>query len=123
MSYTIKFSSRSDKEYKNLEEKSHENENAKLIAKIMDSFDALESDEKFRLDIKIITREKKRPIYEVRIKTPINYRIFYSIKKETKEIWVLDMKEKKVPKFSAEYFRSLFRLQKSYLGIFYNYFF
>lgn len=123
MSYTVKLSNRSEKEYKNLEEKSHENENIKLLVKIMDSFDALESDEKFRLDIKTITREKKRPIYEIRIKTPVNYRIFYSIKKETKEIWVLDMKEKKVPKFSAEYFKGLFRLQKSYLGIFYNYFF
>jgi hypothetical protein len=102
----VKFSSRADHELKKL---NNELELRKELALV---FDKLENNQRETLDIKIISRNNKlRSIWEIRLKYPKEFRIFFSEKKEKDEIWILDLTPKKRNAFPGKYFAILEKIK------------
>lgn len=78
----------------------------KLLEEIFKSFEMLENELINELDIKNIKNNKL--LKEIRIKKPLNYRIFFVEEDNTYYI-VLDIIEKKVNKFSQKYFTNILK--------------
>ena len=85
----------------------------KLLTNIMFSIERLEKDETNLLDIKLIKGSKNKLLKEIRIKHPLNYRIFFTEIKNN--IHILDIREKKTDKFPQSYFDILLNMIKRIL--------
>lgn len=84
-----------------------------ILSQIFFSIQRLEDGNFELLDIKDIKGEKNKGIKEIRIKTPLNYRIFFIEIKD--EIHVLDIKPKKRDKFPQSYYDTLINMIKRIL--------
>ncbi|WP_187105774.1 type II toxin-antitoxin system RelE/ParE family toxin [Fusobacterium nucleatum] len=78
----------------------------KLGLKISESILLLENEKNYLLDIKSIKANKN--LYEIRIKSPLNYRIFY-YDNNGKLYIVLDIIEKKTNKLPQKYFDDILK--------------
>ncbi|MDR1835477.1 MAG: hypothetical protein LBQ96_06710 [Fusobacteriaceae bacterium] len=106
----IKFSSRAQNAFSDLETLSG------LQSIVSRSIDHLERRRYEFLNIKLIQRKKKPvKIYEIIIKYPLEYRIFYREIRERNEIWILDMRMKKKNAFQSKYFEILEKIRLSLL--------
>lgn len=81
-----------------------------LLTNILTSIQRLEEGDFYLLDIKVIKGEKNKGVKEIRIKTPLNYRIF--ITEINEKIHVLDIVPKKTDKFPQSYFDTLMNMIK-----------
>lgn len=81
-----------------------------LLTNILTSIQRLEEGDFYLLDIKVIKGEKNKGVKEIRIKTPLNYRIF--ITEINEKIHVLDIIPKKTDKLPQSYFDILMNMIK-----------
>ena len=102
----IKLDKKADKILENLLSNSKNSIEYKLGLKISESILLLENGKNYLLDIKSIKANKN--LYEIRIKSPLNYRIFY-YDNNGKLYIVLDIIEKKTNKFPQKYFDDILK--------------
>jgi hypothetical protein len=86
----------------------------KLLTNIIFSIERLEKDETNLLDIKLIKGTKNKLLKEIRIKHPLNYRIFFT--EINNNIHILDIREKKTDRFPQSYFDILLNMIKRILN-------
>jgi len=102
--YNIDITDRAKKALKKLVNKDNE-----LLAEINNKIIQLAKGNHELLDLKPIKRKKKKyNINEIRIKSPISYRVFYvHIFEKNNNILIVDGRKKKVSKFKSKYFDQL----------------
>ena len=109
----VKMSEKAQKKINKLSEHGENSIEFKLLTNIMFSIERLEKDETNLLDIKLIKGSKNKLLKEIRIKHPLNYRIFFTEIKSN--IHILDIREKKTDKFPQSYFDILLNMIKRIL--------
>ena len=102
----IKLDKKADKILENLLSNSKNSIEYKVGLKISESIEHLKNQRKHLLDIKSIKANKN--LYEIRIKSPLNYRIFYYDNNGELCI-VLDIIEKKTSKLPQKYFDNILK--------------
>lgn len=102
----IKLDKDTEKDLEELLSNSKNSIEYKVGLKISESIEHLKNQRKHLLDIKSIKANKN--LYEIRIKSPLNYRIFYYDNNGELCI-VLDIIEKKTSKLSQKYFDSILK--------------
>ena len=102
----IKLDKKADKILENLLSNSKNSIEYKVGLKISESIENLKEQRRHLLDIKSIKANKN--LYEIRIKSPLNYRIFY-YDNNGKLYIVLDIIEKKSNKLSQKYFDNILK--------------
>lgn len=102
----IKLDKDTEKDLEELLSNSKNSIEYKVGLKISESIEHLKNQRKHLLDIKSIKANKN--LYEIRIKSPLNYRIFYYDNNEELCI-VLDIIEKKTSKLPQKYFDSILK--------------
>jgi len=75
----VKISEKAQKKINKLSEYRENSIEFKLLTNIIFSIERLEKDETNLLDIKLIKGTKNKLLKEIRIKCPLNYRIFFLI--------------------------------------------
>lgn len=102
----IKLDKDTEKDLEELLSNSKNSIEYKVGLKISESIEHLKNQRKNLLDIKSIKANKN--LYEIRIKSPLNYRIFYYDNNGELCI-VLDIIEKKTSKLPQKYFDSILK--------------
>jgi hypothetical protein len=102
----IKLDKDTEKDLEELLSNSKNSIEYKVGLKISESIEHLKNQRKHLLDIKSIKANKN--LYEIRIKSPLNYRIFYYDNNGELCI-VLDIIEKKTSKLPQKYFDSILK--------------
>ena len=110
----VKISEKAQKKINKLSEHGENSIEFKLLTNIMFSIERLEKDETNLLDIKLIKGRKNKLLKEIRIKHPLNYRIFFTEIKNN--IHILDIREKKTDRFPQSYFDILLNMIKRILN-------
>jgi mRNA-degrading endonuclease RelE of RelBE toxin-antitoxin system len=82
-----------------------------ILARIFDAIDDLEAGNDETITIRMIKRNGKLKISEVKIKNPKEYRIFFTKLENEKIIWILDIIPKKKNAFSSKYFDELDKIK------------
>ena len=102
----IKLDKDTEKDLEELLSNSKNSIEYKVGLKISESIEHLKNQRKHLLDIKSIKANKN--LYEIRIKSPLNYRIFY-YDNNGKLYIVLDIIEKKTNKLPQKYFDDILK--------------
>ena len=102
----IKLDKDAEKDLDDLLSNSENSIEYKVGLKISESIENLKEQRRHLLDIKSIKANKN--LYEIRIKSPLNYRIFY-YDNNGKLYNVLDIIEKKSNKLSQKYFDNILK--------------
>ena len=102
----IKLDKDTEKDLEELLSNSKNSIEYKVGLKISESIEHLKNQRKHLLDIKSIKANKN--LYEIRIKSPLNYRIFY-YDNNGKLYIVLDIIEKKTSKLPQKYFDNILK--------------
>ena len=110
----VKISEKAQKKINKLSEHGENSIEFKLLTNIMFSIERLEKDETNLLDIKLIKGTKNKLLKEIRIKCPLNYRIFFT--EINNNIHILDIREKKTDRFPQSYFDILLNMIKRILN-------
>jgi len=106
----VKISEKAQKKINKFKECGENSIEFKLLANIISSIERLEKEETNLLDIKPIKGNKNKTLKEIRIKYPLNYRIFFTEIKNN--IHILDIRAKKTDKFPQSYFDILLNMVK-----------
>jgi len=110
----VKISEKAQKKINKLSEYRENSIEFKLLTNIIFSIERLEKDETNLLDIKLIKGTKNKLLKEIRIKRPLNYRIFFT--EINNNIHILDIREKKTDRFPQSYFDILLNMIKRILN-------
>ena len=110
----VKISEKAQKKINKLSEYGENSIEFKLLINIIFSIERLEKDETNLLDIKLIKGTKNKLLKEIRIKRPLNYRIFFT--EINNNIHILDIREKKTDRFPQSYFDILLNMIKRILN-------
>jgi len=110
----VKISEKAQKKINKLSEYRENSIEFKLLTNIIFSIERLEKDETNLLDIKLIKGTKNKLLKEIRIKHPLNYRIFFT--EINNNIHILDIREKKTDRFPQSYFDILLNMIKRILN-------
>ena len=106
----VKISEKAQKKINKFKECGENSIEFKLLANIISSIERLEKEETNLLDIKPIKGNKNKTLKEIRIKYPLNYRIFFTEIKNN--IHILDIRAKKTDNFPQSYFDILLNMVK-----------